>query len=403
VLAMAERRMEDGAVDRDSAERGFTYLGMVGMIDPPRAEVKEAVEAARVAGIRVVMITGDHPITAVAIAKELGLWRDDAISLTGDDMRRMDDAALDEVLPKVRVFARVDPEHKLRIVKLLQARHDVVAMTGDGVNDAPAIKQAAIGVAMGRGGTDVAREAADMVLQDDNFATIVEAVREGRAIYRNIQKSIFFLLSSNAGLCIAVFVASFFSPHQVPPLTALQILWINLVTNGLPALALGMDPPEAGQMHEAPRAPEAPIMGRRDWLGIMLVGGLMAAAAMAIYALPIWAGQASHEVERSKLSMVFTLLALSPLAHAFNCRSRVASIFKLGLFSNRLLVLAVLVSGAIHIMALLVPGLQPVFRTDHSWTLTEVAVTLGLSLLPVPAFELAKLLKIGAPKAPVAA
>jgi Ca2+-transporting ATPase len=403
VLAMAERRMEDGVVDRDSAERGFTYLGMVGMIDPPRAEVKEAVEAARVAGIRVVMITGDHPITAVAIAKELGLWRDDAISLTGDDMRRMDDAALNEVLPKVRVFARVDPEHKLRIVKLMQARHDVVAMTGDGVNDAPAIKQAAIGVAMGRGGTDVAREAADMVLQDDNFATIVEAVREGRAIYRNIQKSIFFLLSSNAGLCIAVFVASFFSPQQVPPLTALQILWINLVTNGLPALALGMDPPESGQMHEAPRAPEAPIMGRRDWLGIMLVGGLMAAAAMAIYALPIWAGQAAHEVERSKLSMVFTLLALSPLAHAFNCRSRVASIFKLGLFSNRLLVLAVLVSGAIHMMALLVPGLQPVFRTDHTWTLTEVAVTLGLSLLPVPAFELAKLFKIGAPKAPVAA
>jgi Ca2+-transporting ATPase len=403
VLAMAERHMADGAVDREESERGFTYLGMVGMIDPPRAEVRAAVESARVAGIRVVMITGDHPITAIAIAKELGLWREDAKALTGDDLRAMDDVALNEVLPRVRVFARVDPEHKLRIVKLLQARHDVVAMTGDGVNDAPAIKQAAIGVAMGRSGTDVAREAADMVLQDDNFATIVEAVREGRAIYRNIQKSIFFLLSSNAGLCIAVFVASFFSPRQVPPLTALQILWINLVTNGLPALALGVDPPESGQMQEPPRAPDAPIMGRADWVGILMVGVLMAAAAMVIYVLPIWSGHTPHEVERSKLSMVFTLLALSPLAHAFNCRSRTASIFKLGVFSNPLLVLAVLVSGAIHLMALAVPGLQPVFRTDHQWTLTEVAVTLGLSLLPVPAVELAKLLKLGAPKAQPAA
>jgi P-type Ca2+ transporter type 2C len=397
VLALAERQMPDGEVDREASERGFTYLGLVGMIDPPRAEVRAAVEASRVAGIRVVMITGDHPVTAVAIAKELGLWRDDARVITGDDLRTMDDAALTEALPLVRVFARVDPEHKLRIVQSLQARGDVVAMTGDGVNDAPAIKQAAIGVAMGRGGTDVAREAADMVLQDDNFATIVEAVREGRAIYRNIQKSIFFLLSSNAGLCIAVFVASFFSPRAVPPLTALQILWINLVTNGLPALALGVDPPESGQMHEPPRAPDAPIMGRADWVGIMLVGTLMAAAAMVIYVLPIWSGHTAHEVERSKLSMVFTLLALSPLAHAFNCRSRTASIFRLGVFSNPLLVAAVVVSGAIHLMALMVPGLQPVFRTDHQWTMTEVAVTVGLSLLPVPAIELVKLLKIGAP------
>ncbi len=403
VLALTERTMPDGEVDRDAAERGLTYLGMVGMIDPPRAEVKAAVEEARVAGIRVVMITGDHPITAVAIAKELGLWRDDAISLTGDDLRRMDDAALTAAFARVRVFARVDPEHKLRIVKLMQARHDVVAMTGDGVNDAPAIKQAAIGVAMGRGGTDVAREAADMVLQDDNFATIVEAVREGRAIYRNIQKSIFFLLSSNAGLCIAVFAASFFSPHVVPPLTALQILWINLVTNGLPALALGVDPAEAGQMQEAPRAPDAPIMGRRDWLGIMLVGVLMAAAAMIIYVLPIWSGHTAHEIERSKLSMVFTLLAVSPLAHAFNCRSRTASIFSLGLFSNPLLVLAVLVSGAIHMIALAVPGLQPVFRTDHHWTVIEVVVTLGLSLLPVPVIEIVKIVQRRTAKARPAA
>ena len=232
-----------------------------------------------------------------------------------------------------------------------------------------------------------------MVLQDDNFATIVEAVREGRAIYRNIQKSIFFLLSSNAGLCIAVFVTGFFSPHQVPPLTALQILWINLVTNGLPALALGVDPPEGGQMLEAPRAPSSPIMEREDWIGIFAVGLLMAVCALAVYALPLWSLHSPHETERSKLTMVFTLLALSPLAHAFNCRSRRASMFHLGIFSNPLLVLAVLVSGAIHMVSLLVPSLRPVFRTDHAWTTHEVLFTVILALLPVPAVELAKLVR----------
>ncbi len=390
VLALAERTLptEGAEVDED-----YTFLAMVGMIDPPRAEVGEAVRAAQSAGIRVVMITGDHPVTVTAIARELGIWIEGARALSGDDLRRMSDEALREVLPKVCVFARVDPEHKLRIVQLLQGRGDVVAMTGDGVNDAPAIKQAAIGIAMGRGGTDVAREAADMVLQDDNFATIVEAVREGRAIYRNIQKSIFFLLSSNAGLCIAVFVTGFFSPHQVPPRTALQILWINLVTNGLPALALGVDPPEGGQMLEAPRAPSSPIMEREDWIGIFAVGLLMAVCALAVYALPLWSLHSPHETERSKLTMVFTLLALSPLAHAFNCRSRRASMFHLGIFSNPLLVLAVLVSGAIHMVSLLVPSLRPVFRTDHAWTTHEVLFTVILALLPVPAVELAKLVR----------
>ncbi|MEZ4394608.1 MAG: cation-translocating P-type ATPase [Polyangiales bacterium] len=354
VLAMAERESHEGLDTPHDAEQSMVFVGLVGMIDPPRPEVKPAIEAAKRAGIRVVMITGDHPGTAQAIARELGLWEEGARALTGEEFRRLSEAELLEALPSVRVFARVDPEDKLRIVKLLQSTgRDVVAMTGDGVNDAPAIKQAAIGVAMGAGGTDVAREAADMVLQDDNFATIVEAVREGRAIYRNIQKSIFFLLSSNAGLCVAVFLTSFFDPASVPPLTPLQILWINLVTNGLPALALGVDPPEPGQMIEPPRAPDAPILSRAEWLSVGLVGLMMGLGAMVIYGLPIWpAGLTAHEISRSKLTLVFTMLALSPLTHAFNCRSRTASIFRLGLFTNPLLVGAVVVSGIIHLLSL---------------------------------------------------
>lgn len=404
VLAMAEREGGEELLDRECAESELTFLGMVGIIDPPRPEVRGAIAAATAAGIRVVMITGDHPVTARAIAEELGLWHAGDRAFTGDDLRKMTDDELVEALPTVRVFARVDPEHKLRIVKLLQERrNEVVAMTGDGVNDAPAIKQAAIGIAMGKGGTDVAREAADMVLQDDNFATIVEAVREGRAIYRNIQKSIFFLLSSNAGLCIAVFASGFFPRGEVPPLTALQLLWINLVTNGLPALALGVDPPEAGQMREPPRHPNAPILSGQDWMALLGVGAFMAACAMLIYWLPLWRELPAAEVSTSKLTMVFTLLAFAPLAHAFNCRSRTESIFKLGFFSNKLLVLAVLISAAIHMVSLVLPVLQPVFRTHHQWDWREAAAVFGLSLLPIPLAEVFKLVGWPVPRPSVKA
>jgi Ca2+-transporting ATPase len=399
VLAMAEREGGPELNDRDEAERSLVFLGLVGMIDPPRREVRGAIAECHRAGIRVVMITGDHPGTARSIAEDLGLWEEGALTLTGEELRGLSDEALAERLPRVRVFARVEPEHKLRIVQALQARGEVAAMTGDGVNDAPAIKQAAIGVAMGKSGTDVAREAADMVLADDNFATIVEAVREGRAIYRNIQKSIFFLLSSNAGLCLAVFVTGFLPPDRAPPLTALQILWINLVTNGLPALALGVDPPEEGQMREAPRPSGAPILGTMDYLGMLGVGVLMCVCAVAVYFLPVWGPEPhDHEARTSKLTMVFTLLALSPLAHAFNCRSRRASIFKLGWLSNPYLLVAVVVSGAIHGLSLAIPGLQPVFHTDHDWTWPEFGVVVALSLLPIPLVELAKVLLPAPPK-----
>ncbi len=269
----------------EDPERELVFVGLVAMIDPPRPEAKEAVTACKAAGIRVAMITGDHRLTAVAIARELGFWDDaSSLALTGAELAEMPDQRLLDVVDRVSVFARVTAEQKLRLVRILKQRGHVVAMTGDGVNDAPALREAPIGVAMGRGGTDVAREAAEMVLADDNFATIVEAVREGRGIFRNIQKFIFFLNSSNAGLVVAVIVGSFFD--WMPQLTPLQLLWVNLVTNGLPALALGVDPPDRHQMKEPPRSPREGIVTPQDFLGIVLVGAVMGGAALFLMFLP---------------------------------------------------------------------------------------------------------------------
>jgi P-type Ca2+ transporter type 2C len=280
VLAMARRNLDPLKVEANASveiENRLTFLGLVGMMDPPRDGAREAVRLCAEAHVRAVMITGDHKLTAVAVAEELGIWGSDALALTGSELEKLSDAELAARVDRVRVFARVTAEQKLRIVAALKARGDVVAMTGDGVNDAPALREAHIGVAMGRGGTDVAREAADMVIADDNFATIVEAVREGRAIWRNIQKFIYFLLSSNAGLLCAVFAASLVS--GLMPLTPLMILWINLVTNGLPALALGVDPPDPTQMRERPRARGAGLRVRGRVYGRRRDGLLPASSA----------------------------------------------------------------------------------------------------------------------------
>jgi Ca2+-transporting ATPase len=370
--------------EADEVERELTFLGLVGMMDPPRPGVREAVATCRRAGIRAVMITGDHRLTATAIAQEIGLWDEGDEAITGAELAELSDAALAERIMKLRVFARTTAEQKLRIVRAFKARGHVVAMTGDGVNDAPALKEAHIGVAMGKAGTDVARQAADLVLADDNFATIVEAVREGRAIYRNIQKFIFFLLSSNMGLLVAVFTVSLF--RTWPPLTPLMILWINLVTNGLPALALGVDPPEAHLMREAPRDPDEGLLRRRDYFGILYVGVVMGAAAVWLYAYE------SHDREslQHTRAMAFSLLALSPLFHAWSCRSPVLSVlstrplFSLPLFG------AVAASAAIHLVAVLVPSLRPVFRT-YAMDGSEWLLLLALAALIVPAVEIAKL------------
>lgn len=392
VLAMAIRPDLDSVEEEDSVERDLVFVGYAAMIDPPRPEVRDAIAECHRAGIRVVMITGDHELTAIAIAKELGLWGEGALSMTGATLEATSAQRLLSVIDDVAVFARATAEQKLRLVKALGERGHVAAMTGDGVNDAPALREADIGVAMGLGGTDVARDAAEMVLADDNFATIVHAVREGRAIFRNIQKFIFFLNSSNAGLVVAVIVGSFFD--WMPQLTPLQLLWINLVTNGLPALALGVDPADSMQMEEPPRDPDASIIGVRDFVGMLLVGAVMGGAALSLFWLPDLAPGLVGGADRAEQllrcrAMAFTLLALSPLFHAFSCRSRRRSAFS-GLFENRALWLAIAVSLSVHAVTILAPGLHEVFRT-HFLTATEWGIVIALAALPVPVFELIKL------------
>jgi P-type Ca2+ transporter type 2C len=380
--------MSDERPSADHIEQRFTFLGLVGMIDPPRVGVKEAVKACAEAQVRAVMITGDHKLTAVAIAKELGLWDEGAIALTGAELEKLSDDALERRVDHVRVFARVTAEQKLRIVKAFKARGHVVAMTGDGVNDAPALKEAHIGIAMGKDGTDVAREAADMVLADDNFATIVDAVREGRAIWRNIQKFIFFLLSSNAGLIVTVFVASVIPGMK--ELRPLMILWINLVTNGLPALALGIDPPDPTQMTEPPRKATSGLLGAREYLGIATVGVLMGGLAILCYLWP-WKVEAAVLPSYAR-AVAFSLLALSPLFHALNCRSATASIFSMRPFLPLPLVLSIVVSAGIHLVAILVPSLREVFQT-HALGSYEWIVLLALSASIVPMIEGLKVLQ----------
>jgi Ca2+-transporting ATPase len=379
VLAIARR-----VRPADNPEEALTLLGIVGMKDPPRAGVKEAIRICHDAGIRIVMITGDHPITAVAIGRELELWTEGDEAVTGSELSKMSDDDLRARVMRLRIFARTTAEQKLRIVNAFRSLDRVVAMTGDGVNDAPALKQAHIGVAMGRSGTDVARQAADLVLADDNFATVVDAIREGRSIYRNIQKFIFFLLSSNAGLAVAVFVVSFLK-DALPP-TPLQILWINLVTNGLPALALGIDPPDPGHMKEQPRPPGAGLLGARDFIGVGFVGVVMGLSAAGLYVFPPEAAHGSVPFIRA---MAFSLLALSPLFHAFSCRSQTQSIVSMRPLVSPPLLLACLISAAVHLVAVLVPALRPVFRTfpmDQS----EWFLVIGLSFAIIPAVEIVK-------------
>jgi Ca2+-transporting ATPase len=371
-------------------ESDLTFLGLVGIIDPPRPEVAAAVKEARAAGIRTVMITGDHPATARAIAQEIGLWAEGDILITGNELDQIDQQSLEDRIDKVRVVARATAEHKLRIVDALKARGFICAMTGDGVNDAPAVKSASIGVAMGKAGADVTKEAAALVLADDNYATIVAAVEEGRAIYANIRKFIFFLLSSNAGAVLFVLTASLLGWEA--PLAPIQILWINLITNGLPALALGVDGRDPSQMEQPPRPPGRPILNTGEYIQILLVGVIMAVPALWAFAHAMGDPKkaASHEELAHARAVVFAILSVGPLIHSFNCRSEEKSLFAVGVFSNRALWGAVLVGMALQAITIYVPPLRPLFKTapldGH-----DLAVVFAVSAIPFVLVEIYKL------------
>jgi len=355
----------------EAIEHDLVFAGLVGMIDPPRQEAKDAVARAKGAGIRAVMITGDHPKTAAVIAHELGIVSD-ARAVTGAELQSMGDDSLALTVRDVSVYARVNPEHKLRIVKALQRQGAVVAMTGDGVNDAPALKMADIGVAMGVTGTDVSKEAADMVLTDDNFASIIAAVEEGRSIFSNIRKFLRYLLSSNIGEVMTMFFGVVLAEvigldltggGVVLPLLATQLLWINLMTDGAPALALGVDPPDAGLMNRPPRPRAEGVVTGRMWAGILFVGAVMAAGTLFVLdaSLPGGIVEGTGDMRYAQ-TMSFTTLTLFQLFNVFNARSDRRSAF-VGLFSNHWLWIAVGVSAVLQAAVVYVPFLQLAFTT----------------------------------------
>jgi Ca2+-transporting ATPase len=356
VLGVATRNVAEQETVDERSERGLVFVGFLGLMDPPRPEAKEAVALCRQAGIRPVMITGDHPLTAVQVARELGIVNSERDGvLTGADLDRLDAAGLDAAVVRAAVFARVAPEHKLAIVSALQKRGDVVAMTGDGVNDAPALRRADIGVAMGITGTDVAKEAADMVITDDNFGTIVTAVAEGRTIYDNIRRFVKYIVSSNSGEVATLFIAQLAGMPM--PLNTLQILWMNLVTDGLPGLALGLEKAERDAMRRPPHAPAESLFSRGAGRHVMIMGSVLAASALAV---GLWAWRSENPAWGS---MVFTTLTLGQLGQALALRSDIDSIFFIGLTGNRLLLGAVAATLAAHFVLLYWAPAQGVFGT----------------------------------------
>ena len=356
VLALAERRLEAPPACIDDAETGLCFLGLVGLMDPPRDEAAAAVAECLAAGIQPVMITGDHPATARAIAERLGILAQGGRVITGVELAALSDAELAAQVHEIRVYARVDPEQKIRIVRALQAAGEFVAMTGDGVNDAPALKAADIGVSMGRGGTDVAREASHMVLLDDNFATIVHAVREGRRIFDNIRKFIKYTMTSNSGEIWVIFLAPFLGLPM--PLLPIHILWINLVTDGLPGLALAAERGERNLMSRPPRRPNESIFAHGMWQHIVWVGLTMGAVCLVLQAWSFGRSGAHWQ------TMVFTVLCLSQLGHALAIRSERDSTFRIGFASNPVLLGAVLFTLALQLATIYVPALNPIFKTE---------------------------------------
>lgn len=386
VVAVAFRQWsEKPPLTEEALERNLVFAGMAGMVDPPRPEVKEAVHLCRQAGIRPVMITGDHVLTAEAIGKELGIYQKGDCAVTGAELDKMSDKELETAAETCTIFARVAPEHKVRIVKAFQKRGNVVAMTGDGVNDAPALKTADIGCAMGKSGTEVAKGASDLILTDDNFATIVEAVREGRGIYDNIRKAVHFLLSSNIGEILTIFVAMLLG--WAAPLLPIQLLWVNLVTDSLPAIALGMEPAEENIMERPPRKNTGSLFG--DGLGgrILLEGVMIGVLALLAFGIGhvYFDQEDGYAVGRT---MAFAVLSLSQLVHAFNMRGE-GSLGKLPFCSNKFLLMAFVVGVVLQCVVIMMPPLAGIFQVvplnGEQWLLTA-----ALALAPLPLVELEK-------------
>jgi Ca2+-transporting ATPase len=398
VLAEAERLANDGyrvlafakrefsvlpkPVEAETALQNLTFLGLVALIDPPRPEVPQAVADCLTAGITPVMITGDHPGTAMAIARRLGIVDDDhAKMLIGQELSDLSDEEFSSIVESVRVYARVTPEQKLRIVKALQEKDQFVAMTGDGVNDAPALKRAGIGIAMGLKGTDVAREAADMVLLDDDFTSIVRTVRAGRRIFDNIRKFINYTLSSNSGEIWTLLLAPFLG---LPiPLLPIHILWVNLVTDGLPGLALTAEPAEPDIMRRKPRPTNDNIFAHGMWQHIVWVGLFIAAISLAAMAWAI-SREAAHWQ-----TMVFTVLTVSQLFNSLSVRSESASLFRIGLFSNLPLLAAVMITLLLQMAVIYTPALNVIFHTQPL-PMFDLAVCIALSSLVLFAVEIEK-------------
>ena len=385
VLAMAYRPMDEVSNEMEEVERNLIFVGMVGMIDPEREEVIGAISECRSAGIRPVMITGDHKVTALAIAKKIGIFRDGDLAITGTDLEKLDDAYFDANVDKYSVYARIAPEQKERIVTAWQKRGEIVAMTGDGVNDAPALKKADIGVSMGITGTEVAKDASDMVLQDDNFVTIVSAVSEGRRIYDNILKTILFLLSTNLGEVILLFITSIF--NMGIPLLPIHILWINLVSETFPALALSLDPAAKDVMSKSPRGKGKQFMDR-GMIWRISYQGLMV-TAITLTAFIIGKNQGGEALGQT---MAFASLIMAKLVHAGNLHSNTESRFKFNILDNKPLIFALLMSLVLTLAVLLISPLMTAFEFV-SMNMNQWGIIVLLALVPLVVVELFKALK----------
>lgn len=388
VLGFAYKELESlpETISPDVIETDLVFVGLMGMIDPPRKEAIEAVEVCKSAGIKPIMITGDYKDTAVAIARELKL-SDRIIAITGKELDEMSDEELEEVIDKVNVFARVSPEHKVKIVNSVKKKGEIVAMTGDGVNDAPALKNADIGIAMGITGTDVAKEASDLILTDDNFASIVAAVEEGRVIYSNIRKFINFLLSCNIAEILIIFFAMILG---LPiPLIPIQILWLNLVTDAFPALALGMEKKEPGIMNMPPRDPKEPILNKTMRRGILSQSTAIAIAVLGIF---FYALNSTENLILAR-TFAFATLITSELFRAQTARSENIPLFKLGLFTNKYMFLGTLLSFVMMLIVMYIPFIGNVFKTVPL-TLNQWLIIVGFSLLPAIVAEITKALKL---------